>query len=208
MEDILAFLIGSFVSLIAIMNPLSTIGVLLSLTKGKTQEERNEIIFKSTTVAFLVLLFFSITGFLVFQIYSITIDAFRIAGGIVLFIIGIRMLFPPQKSKTVLHSLGKEIYLVPIAIPLTSGPGAITTVIVLASQANTILLEVALWLAIILACIVNLFVLRWAETINKVLKGEAISALIKIMGLLVCAVGVQFVINGIKAAFPVLASQP
>ena len=198
------FFIAAFISIIAIINPLSTVGVLLSLTKGSSVEERNQVAFRSSLLAVGVLIFFALTGFLVFQLYSITIDAFRIAGGIVLFLIGIRMLFPAAGSGT--HTpTGDQVYIVPLAIPMTSGPGAITTAVVLASQAADAVQEIALWAAILAACAVNYIVLRFAAKINSTLGKEGVSALIKIMGLLVCSVGVQFIINGMKAAFPLLA---
>jgi len=122
----------------------------------------------------------------------------------VLFYIGMRMLFPPAGEEH-RHVPGAQVYLVPLAIPLTSGPGAITTVVVLASQAQNFWLELALWAAIFSACAVNYFVLRHSDVIVRKLGHTGVSSLVKIMGLLVCAVGVQFVITGLKAAFPLLA---
>jgi len=203
MGDLLAFGISAFISVFAIMNPLSTIGLFLSLTKNETPEEKGKIAFRTSLVAFCVLVFFSITGFLVFQIYGITIEAFRIAGGIVLLILGMRMLFPPAQTGTPQYS--GQIYIVPLGIPMTSGPGAITTVIVLASQATNFWMEAVLWIAVFCACTLNYLVLKFSRGISQVLGSEGVTALIKIMGLLVCAVGVQFMINGLKVAFPLLA---
>lgn len=200
----LAFGISAFISILAIVNPLSTIGVFLSLTKNQKQEEANRIAFRSSLVAFCVLIFFALSGFLLFQIYGITLEAFRIAGGIVLFIIGIQLVFPQSMQKSA-ASAGTQVYLIPLAIPMTSGPGAITTTIVLASQVASIAQEFVLWIAIFLACAINYVVLRFSEAIHKRLGVEGLTVLIKIMGLLVCSVGVQFVINGLKATFPLLA---
>ena len=202
-----AFFISCFISVLAIVNPLSTVGLLLSLTRNVHPDERNRIVFLSSLIALLVLVVFALSGFLIFQVYSITIEAFRIAGGIVLLVIGMRMLFP---SASVTHGdfAGKQIYLVPLAIPMTSGPGAITTVVVLASQAGTVWMEISLFAAIFFACAVNYIVLRFSSIIQRTLGNEGVAALVKIMGLLVCAVGVQFMINGLKVAFPILAGIP
>jgi multiple antibiotic resistance protein len=202
-----AFFITAFISVLAIINPLSTVGLLLSLTRNAHPKERNAIVFRSSLAAFVVLVVFAISGFLIFQVYSITLEAFRIAGGAVLLVIGMRMLFPSHETA---HNggdyAGKQIYLVPLAIPMTSGPGAITTTVVLASQAVSLWQEFSLFAAIFAACTVNFLVLRFSSIIQRTLGSEGVAALIKIMGLLVCAVGVQFMINGLKVAFPILAS--
>lgn len=205
MNDPLTYFATSFISILAIMNPLSTIGVFLSLTKNNPPEEKAKIAFKTSLMAFCVLIVFAITGFLIFQIYGITIEAFRIAGGLVLLVIGLRMLYPQTSSGTTPPE-GGQIYIVPLAIPMSSGPGAITTVVVLASQATDFWMELSLWIAIFLSCTINYIVLRFSRNISRVLGSEGVAALIKIMGLLVCAVAVQFVITGLKVAFPVLAS--
>ncbi len=202
--SVFGFFITAFISVFAIINPLSTIGLFLSLMKGEKDEEANRVAFLCSLVAFCVLVFFALTGFFIFQIYGITIEAFRIAGGIVLLVIGMNMLFPKEKKLGRLPA-GAQVYIVPLAIPMTSGPGAITTVVVLASQATNFWYEAGLWIAIFIACALNFVVLRFSEHIDRKLGDDGVAALMKIMGLLVCAVGVQFVITGLKATFPLLA---
>lgn len=204
MDSLEVFFFTSFISVLAIINPLSTIGLYLSLTKSLGRHERNRIGFQTSLFAFSVLVFFALSGFFVFQVYGITVEAFRIAGGAVLIVIGMRMLFPADSAVSN-RAAGRQIYIVPLGIPMTSGPGAITTVIVLASQAKNFWFELALWAAIFLACAVNFVVLRFSSPIEEKLGKDGIAALMKIMGLLVCAVAVQFVITGLRAAFPILA---
>ncbi len=199
------FFITAYISILVIMNPLSTVGVLLSLTKNSTTKQRNKIALRSSTFAVIVLAIFALTGFMIFQVYSITMDAFRIAGGIILLVIGMRMLFPADETEHSGDFGGKDIYIVPLGIPMTSGPGTITTAVVLASQAGTLVNEGMLFAAIVAACLTNYLVLREASAVQKRLGSDGVSALVKIMGLLVCAVGVQFVINGLKVVFPLLA---
>ncbi len=203
MDALLAYFATSFISVLAIINPLSTIGLYLSLTQGNSTG-RSKIAFQTSLFAFCVLVFFALSGFFIFQIYGITVEAFRIAGGAVLMVIGMRMLFPAD-SQAERHAAGKQVFIFPLGIPMTSGPGAITTVIVLASQAQNFWFELALWAAIFLACAVNFLVLRFSGLIHSVAGRGGIEALVKIMGLLVCAVAVQFVITGLLAAFPILA---
>jgi len=202
--DYVTFGLTAFISIFAIINPFSTIGLFISLTKGQKEIVKHRTAFMTSVVAFCVLITFAITGFFIFQIYSITIEAFRIAGGIVLFIIGYRMLFRQEGSGKAAQGI-EQSYIVPLAIPMTSGPGAITTTVVLASQAVTLWHEFALWAAIFTACAINYAVLRHSDIIDRKLGKEGIGAMMKIMGLLVCALGVQFIIVGLRAAFPILA---
>lgn len=199
----LEFAFTSFIAMIIIINPLSTIGLFLSLTKNDKEQERRKIAFMSSLAAFLVLVFFALTGFLIFQIYDITLEAFRIAGGIILLLIGLNMLFPPPREAKEIH-VGAQAWLVPLAIPMASGPGAITTAVVLSTQVTNPWLEIALWGAIFVACAINFLVLRYAGPVDKRIGPTSTEAMIKIMGLMVCAVGVQFMITGLKAAFPIL----
>lgn len=203
-DPTLEFAFTSFIAIMIIINPLSTIGLFLSLTKNDKETERHKIAFMSSLTAFLVLVFFALTGFLIFQLYGITLEAFRIAGGVILLIIGLRMLFPPANERKEIH-VGAQAWLVPLAIPMTSGPGAITTAVVLSTQVTNPMLEIALWVAIFVACAINFIVLRNAGMVDKRIGPTGAEALIKIMGLLVCAVGVQFMITGLKAAFPLLS---
>ncbi len=193
----------SLVAILAIINPLSTIGIFLSLTKGQKTHEQNQIAFRTSLVAFCVLFFFALSGLWLFKIYSITLDSLRIAGGIALLIIGLRMLFPDGENRK--HDVRKDlIYIVPLAIPMTSGPGAISTVVVLAGQVSGLRQEFNLWLAIFAACAVNYVVLRFSERIMNVVGKEGLSALIRVMGLIVCSIAVQFITTGLLAAFPAL----
>jgi multiple antibiotic resistance protein len=193
----------SLIAILVIINPLSTIGIFLSLTKGMKAREQNSVAFRTSLMAFCVLFFFALSGLWLFKIYSITIDSFRIAGGIALLIIGLRMLFPPpeQKSRDVRKDL---IYIVPLAIPMTSGPGAISTVVVLAGQVSGLWQEFSLWAAVFAACAINYVVLRFSEKIDRLLGQEGLTALIRIMGLIVCSIGIQFITSGLAEVFPKL----
>jgi len=204
MDQDMAFFITSFISMMVIINPFSTIATLISLTKDAGKGERERAAFMSSLVAFCVLVFFALSGFLIFQLYSITLEAFRIAGGMILLIIGLRM-FTPDEKKAGHHRFDRHSFVVPLAIPMTSGPGAITTAVVLASQASSAWYAIALWAAIFVACAINYLVLKFSAPLQKTLGEDGTEAMTKIMGLLVCAVGVQFIITGLKVAFPLLA---
>lgn len=203
LESYWEYFLTSMIAILVIVNPLSTIAVFLSLTKGMTRDETYKTAFLSSLVAFCVLIFFSLTGLWIFKIYSITIDAFRIAGGIALLAIGLDMLF--KKGDTHKHASDFEhVYIVPLAIPLTSGPGAITATVVLSGQVPDLWYQFIFWGAIFTACAINYLALRFSHTIDRILGNDGLTALIKIMGLLVASIGVQFIITGLKVAFPIL----
>jgi len=199
------YYITMLIPILVIMNPISTIGIFLSLTKNIHYEERHKIAFRTSLVAFCVLFFFALTGFGVFQIYSITIDSFRIAGGIALMAIGLNMLFPPKVQNKKTPDAISQIYIVPLAIPMTSGPGAITTTVILSGNIPDLWHQFIFWGAIFTACLINYLVLRFSEVIDRYLGREGLSAVLKIMGLLVCSIAVEFIVVGLKTVFPILA---
>ncbi|MFH1306995.1 MAG: MarC family protein [Candidatus Micrarchaeota archaeon] len=201
LEGSIDYFLTSLIAILVILNPLSTIGVFLSLTKGMKKIEKYKVAFRSSLAAFCILFFFALTGFWIFQIYSITIDAFRIAGGIALMALGINMLFSNRGKE---HEKGdfEQIYLVPLAIPLASGPGTITATIVLAGNVLDLVHQFLLWGVLFVACAINYVALRFSENIDRLLGRDGIAAMVKIMGLLVLSVGVQFIITGLKGEFP------
>jgi multiple antibiotic resistance protein len=134
---LLDFAILAISSIAAVMEPFSTIAVYATLTKNMTPEKKRETIARSMKISFVVLVFFALTGHLVFQVFNITIAAFQIAGGILLVAVALRMLnlentAPPRERS-------EDIAIVPLTFPLTAGPGTITAVILLTSEAQDIL---------------------------------------------------------------------
>lgn len=196
-------------SMIIITNPFAAAPTFLTLTSHLDAKHRRKIAKKACQTAFFVLLLFALSGTLIFKAFSITIGSFQIAGGIILFTVAMHMLraTPPlrmkQSPKEIKEALAKQDpSIVPLAIPMISGPGAITTVLVLASDAKGYMeipiLLVCILISIILIYIVFLHIPRLA----KFLGHSFLNTLNRIMGLILAAVAVQFVINGIKAALP------
>ncbi|MEK6923250.1 MAG: NAAT family transporter, partial [Nanoarchaeota archaeon] len=131
----IAFLVLSLASLFSIINPLSAATVFMSITKSNTLKEKHAMAKKSVFIAAVILIFFALAGNYILQFFSITLEAFRIAGGLLIGYIGFEMLHygkKPFKSKKEEREavLKKDVSIVPLAIPMMSGPGAITTSIV------------------------------------------------------------------------------
>ena len=142
-------------------------------------------------------MFSALTGQLLFSIFNITITAFQIAGGILLVSAAIRMLHPKGKE----YSAEREnIAIVPLAFPLTAGPGTITTVILLSSEAETLLHTFLVFVGIAVEILVLYLGMRYASKISKLVSDEGLRAVNQLMAIIVLAIAIQFVMNGITVA--------
>jgi len=194
------FVVLAITSVIAVMEPPSTIAVYLTLTKDMNESQRRPIIAKSMQVSFLVLLFFALTGQLLFSVFNITIASFRIAGGILLVTVAFKML-NPKKGEYSEEEL-EDIAVVPLAFPLTAGPGTITTVILLVSEANDLVQVFLVILAIAVGIAISYVGMKYASKISGFIGGEGLRVITKLMAIIVLAIAVQFVISGITEAIP------
>ena len=212
MHDALSFALVAFSSLIVIINPLMVTSVFITLTSSATPEAKRAISRKTTLTAFIVLLAFAVSGSLIFKFFSITIGAFQIAGGIILFSVAMGMLHA-QTSRTkqtpeeMDEAMSREdIAVVPLAIPIVSGPGAITTVVVLSGETRAIPNMAILFLAIVVSMVIVFVMLRNASSIQKFMGPSGLNITTRLMGLVLAAVAVQFVVHGIASVLPELAS--
>jgi multiple antibiotic resistance protein len=207
-----SFALVAFSSLIVIINPVMVTSVFITLTANATPRAKRTIIQKTTIIAFLVLLVFAISGTLVFKFFSITIGAFQIAGGIILFSVAMGMLHATaSRTKQTPEEMDEamsrdDIAVVPLAIPMVSGPGAITTVIVLSGEARAIPNMAILFLAIVIAMGIVFVMLRNAARIQKYLGPSGLNITTRLMGLVLAAVAVQFVIRGVESVLPELVA--
>ena len=213
MHSAIAFAIVAFPSLIVIINPVMVTSVFITLTPGATVDAKRAIARKTTIISFAVLLVFAIFGTLIFKFFSITIGAFQIAGGIILFSVAMGMLHAKaprtQQTPEELEEAMRrdDIAVVPLAIPMISGPGAITTVIVLAGDAHALPSMAILVLAIVVAMAIVYLMLRNAARIQKFLGPSGLNITTRLMGLVLAAIAVQFVIHGIESVLPELAQK-
>ncbi|MEZ0323199.1 MAG: MarC family protein [Hydrogenothermaceae bacterium] len=195
------------ISIFAILNPFGALPVLISLISDYSKVDRIYVVKKSSIYAGLILIFFVIFGNILFEIFGISLGAFQIAGGIILAFVAINMIFgQPYKERAsteeISHLNQKEnIAIVPLAIPLLSGPGAISTVITIASTERNILYHIFLILSIIIACFGVYLILRAAEDIDRFLGKIGINVLSRLMGIILMALAVQFIIKGLHLAF-------
>jgi multiple antibiotic resistance protein len=210
--DVLSFALLAISSVLIIVNPLGATLIYVSLTTGLDQPARDRIIRDSCRFALFILLFAAVFGTWILQLFGITLEAFRIAGGILLFGIGMEMVYA-KTSRTKLTATEKyesrdmeDIAMMPIAIPMIAGPGAITTSIVLMNEA-IILTPFAIGvvlISIILSIGITYYMMQNSDYIMSKIGQREYRAINRLMGMLLIAIAVQFVINGIWMAFPAL----
>jgi multiple antibiotic resistance protein len=193
-------------SIVAVMEPFSTIAVYATLTKGLSAKKRREIISKSILLSFAVLAFFALTGHLLFNVFQITIASFQIAGGILLVAVALQMLNIGKTSALTDENSRGDIAIVPIAFPLTAGPGPITTVILLMSRSNDILDSLFVFVGILAGVLIIYVGMRYSSRLFKLLGDDGLRVVTSLMAIIVLAIAVQFVIEGIGNIIPQITS--
>jgi multiple antibiotic resistance protein len=196
----LAFLVLAISSIVVVMEPFSTIAVYAALTKNMSIEKKLRAITKSMRLSFLVLAFFAVTGHLVFQVFNITVSAFQVAGGILLVVVALQMLYPERS--TTLKDGSEDIAVVPLAFPLTAGPGTITTVILLTSKSQSLFQTSFVFAGIFVGVFASFIGMRYSSRLFKYLGDEGLRVVTAIMAIIVLAIAVQFLIDGIGTAVP------
>ncbi len=196
------FALVAITSIIAVMNPTTTVAVYIALTRGMSLEERGEVIAKSMKTSFLVLAFFAFTGQLLFLVFNVTFAAFKIAGGILLVTAAFAMLNP--KKREFPREERENIAIIPLAFPLTAGPGTITAVILLVSEASRILEASLVFLGIFAGVAVSYVGMTYASKIFKFLGEEGLHVITRLMSIVVLAIAVQFIINGVAEVISTL----
>jgi multiple antibiotic resistance protein len=211
MKDIAGFFSWVFVTLITllpIINPVSTAILLLSISSHLSNEDRNRQITLACIYMTGILVVFLLAGHFIMVIFGISIPGIRIAGGMVIGFLGFRMLFPSAEHIT---QEGKQeaqqksdISFSPLAMPSLSGPGAIATVITISSSIDgrhgyeRVFAFTGVVIAIVITALVSWLVLRGAGFMRKLLGVNGVDSLSRIMGFLLICIGIQFAINGIK----------
>jgi multiple antibiotic resistance protein len=182
------------------MEPFSTIAVYATLTKNMPLKEKRATITKAMKISFIVLSFFAVSGQVIFQVFNITASAFQIAGGILLIIVALQMLYPERITSQ--KEASDDIAIVPLAFPLTAGPGTITAVILLASKSQSFFQIFSVFIGIFLGVFVSFISMRYSSRFFKYLGDEGLRVVTAIMAILVLAIAVQFIIDGVGTAFP------
>lgn len=199
---------GHVGALFAIVNPFSTVPVLLSLSQGYSRSQLRQTVLIAAVSVFVILMISYFFGQAVLGFFSITVDSFRIAGGILIFTTALSMLQARTARSTQTDEEAKEtgerehIAVVPLAIPLTAGPGSISVMIIASGQTRTAGDDVLVVAAILGVSLAALVVWMAGSAIAAALGRTGMNIVTRIMGLLLAAIAVEFVITGLAGQFP------
>ncbi|GGG59303.1 UPF0056 inner membrane protein [Salipiger pallidus] len=198
----MAFLVTSFATLFVVIDPIGLTPVFIALTQGADGGHRRRMAIRSCAVAFGVLTLFAFLGEAVLGFIGISMPAFRIAGGILLFLTALDMLFERRSKRREDKAEDDDALpdpsVFPIGIPLIAGPGAIATIILLAGQTGSIggTLAVLGVMTVVLLMVLALFLI--AGSIERALGHTGIIVVTRLLGMLLAALSVQFVIDGLR----------
>lgn len=209
----LALFLSAFVTLFVVIDPPGCAPIFASLTNGASDRQRRGMAIRSTMVASILLLLFALVGEAVLTTLGISLDAFRIAGGIMLFLIALEMVFEKRTERregradeisrkaAEEHRPIEDISVFPMAIPMIAGPGSIATVMLLVSRSHGFQQTVVVLVALAAVLVLTVAALLAAGPIMRVLGPKLEAMITRILGVLLAALAAQFVIDGVKAAF-------
>ena len=209
--DYLSYFITAFTTIFVIVDPPGNIPLFIALTEKLDHDMRERISKKSTLIAASLLLFIALTGDFILEVFHISIDGLRIAGGILLFAVAVDIL-TGSRSKEVYAKKGLEhvdidsLAVSPIALPLYTGPGAITAAIVLNSEATDIISKLLLVSAIIIVYIIVRITHIYSEEIIRVLGKSGSDIIARLMAIFLAAIGVEFVFAGLAGKMKTIFS--
>jgi MarC family membrane protein len=191
-------LLSGAILLLLITDPLGNIPIFANALKHVPLARRPQVIVREIGIAFLILLTFMFVGDVFLKVMGLSELSLQIAGAVVLFLIAIRMIFPPPEVAAPTDAdMPQEPLIVPLAIPAVAGPSAIATVMLLVSQAPARRLE---WVgALTVVMLINAAILLGAERIQRLVGERVVIALERLMGLVLVAISVEMLIRGIKA---------
>jgi multiple antibiotic resistance protein len=200
------------IALFAIVNPIGIVPIFISATDGWTKQERSKTVNTVTITVFFVLLVSAFIGDKILDFFSISIPSFQVGGGILLMLIAISMLHgklthsrqTPEEAQAV--SEREVIAVVPLAIPLLAGPGAISSMIIAAQQNSSFLGHLLLAIPVFVVCCLIWITLKLSVKIGQKLGTIGITIVTRLMGLILAAMAVEFIAHGLIGLFPKLAA--
>jgi multiple antibiotic resistance protein len=195
-----------FPSLFSIVDPIACVPVYLSLVGSEEPSVQRRTAVRATLTATIVLCLFAATGTAIFRFFGITIPAFKLAGGVLLFSMALEMMRAkpspvrntPEETSEAQHK--DDVAIVPIGIPLLSGPGAIATVVMWSARAQHPTEQLALYVSLGLVTGITLVTLLFAPKVVRFLGQTGINVITRIMGLILAATAAQFLIDGVREA--------
>jgi multiple antibiotic resistance protein len=202
MDDLIAFGLLCLTTFFTLINPLGTMPIFLTMTSDLTEKERRVTAKKASLVSFIIIICFAVSGQLLFKFFGISVNSFKIVGGVIFFMMGMDMLQARLSAvkikKNEVKNYVNDISITPLAIPMICGPGAITNAIVLMEDATSISKIVILLVSIAAIVLTTYFVLLSSSKIIKLIGQTGINVMMRLMGLIVMVIAVEFFFSGLK----------
>ena len=197
-DTFLVDLLKATVALFVIVDPLGPVPIFANLTKPLTREQKLKVFRTATIVGAVLLAAFAIVGQEMLLLFGISLQGFQIAGGLVLLLLSIEIIFRGERSDKLALASVEDVAVFPIAFPLLVGPGAITLTMISIQSSG---LAVAL-VAILIVMFVSWVVLRMTERIDRLLGRTGAAVIARIMALFIAAIAVQYILSGIQFYYP------
>lgn len=206
MTDFAQFALVTFTSILFLVDPIAVVPTFLAITQGETIERRRATARRACIAAGILLIVFAAAGNLIFRAFGITLPAFRIAGGAILWLVAMDMLRGERRTQESEAEIDEgirkdDVALTPLAMPMLAGPGAISTVMVLSGQAHTPARAAVIYASIVVTLVISWVMLRVGDRVMSRFGQTGIRVIMRIMGLMLAAVAVQFIVTGIREAF-------
>ena len=204
MSDVVSSALVAFSAIFFVVDPIGVVPIFIAMTQGDPPEELRDTARRASLVAAGLLVFFALFGTFLFKVVGVSLSAFRVAGGIVLLITALDMLrarqsevrTSPEEAQEA--TVKEDVAIVPLALPLLAGPGAIATVMVLMSRASGVVPVIAVVASIVVTMIASYFLLRGASLVQRALGQSGVAIFQRVMGLLLAAIAVQFIAEGVR----------
>jgi multiple antibiotic resistance protein len=210
-QEWLSFSLLSLSAIFFVVDPMGAIPVFMAMTRNDTPAKRRDMARRASIVAFFVLTTFAVAGTLIFKVFGVTLGAFKVAGGILLLLTAIEMLrAQPQRTRVTPEeeregAEKEDVAIFPLAIPLLAGPGSIATVTALMGRAGRKLFAIPVILSIALTCLASYLMLVAADRIARYLGVTGLNVMNRVIGLIIGALAVQFMFDGVRDTFPGLS---
>lgn len=201
---LLTFVLSTLTALFVVVDPVACVPLFVTITEGDSLLQKQRAAYRASLVAGIVLAIFALAGTFLFGLLGVSESAFRIAGGALLFLLAVDMLrAQPSRQRTTPEEEQEgankpDVSVFPLGVPMLAGPGATSTVMVLISRAHNPVQYAVVLASIIITMSVTYWILRWASVITRRLGRTGMNVLERVMGLIVSAVAVQFVIDGVR----------
>ena len=215
MHDLYLHGITVFMGFFAMVNPIGNLPVFIGMVQDFDKKTQNKVALRATTTAFIIITIFSIFGHIIFRVFGITVPAFQIAGGIIVFIIGFQMLNAKEnpihaqssEEKEQMKQVAHDMAITPLGIPLLAGPGTISTAMNFVGAEKSIKNVIIVVVIFGIMCLITYFMFVSSRMIASKINPSMLKVVSRIMGLILAVIAVQMMINGVEGTIDIF-NQP